>query len=232
MKKKKVLGMIGAIVLIIVILVAVFIAKDLRQESELMEEIADVEELMSAEEPDMDSIYERLNRTVTTGDYAVVENAVKQYISDNISAASRMVDALEAEEIRDALTADNYQTDGPDFVKTKLALSNIQDTLTETKEQMLELTDPENTMSYLSGDLDSYYVELYQEIMGDESVYVENTEDIEKNVDELIRVITVEQETLDFLSAHKGEWEMQDGQIAFANDELTDQYNELVLKLE
>ena len=45
---------------------------DFRQEKTLRDEISSIQELTNLEQMDMDAINEKLNRTVTTGDYRSV----------------------------------------------------------------------------------------------------------------------------------------------------------------
>ena len=124
MKKKNVIILISA-VFIIITLIAIFVVKDLRQEKTLRDEIASIQELAGSEQMDMDAVYEKLGHIVTTGDYAKVEKAVKNYMADNFNNAITIAEALNDEVLTNALTAENYTSDGSDFVKTKLLLNDL-----------------------------------------------------------------------------------------------------------
>lgn len=93
MKKKNVIILISA-VFIIITLIAIFVVKDLRQEKTLRDEIASIQELAGSEQMDMDAVYEKLGHIVTTGDYAKVEKAVKNYMADNFNNAITIAEAL------------------------------------------------------------------------------------------------------------------------------------------
>lgn len=97
---------------------------------------------------------------------------------------------------------------------------------------MKELQSEEKMMSYLDKDVDSYYVDLYKELIGEDGMTEEDIAEIEGYVNEVLEIISIEQEVIEFLVQNKGNWEVRDGQISFANDELADQYNQLLLKLE
>lgn len=164
--KKKILITIGVLILLVAILIAVFVVKDLRQEKTLRDEIASIQELAGSEQ--MDAVNEKLGHIVTTGDYAKVEKAVKNYMADNFNNAITIAEVLSDEVLTSALTAENYTSDGPDFVKTKLLLSDLQKRLTKAKEEQKRLSTNETVMSYLKDKEDSYYVDLYKEIIGEE----------------------------------------------------------------
>lgn len=228
--KKKILITIGVLILLVAILIAVFVVKDLRQEKTLRDEIASIQELAGSEQ--MDAVNEKLGHIVTTGDYAKVEKAVKNYMADNFNNAITIAEVLSDEVLTSALTAENYTSDGPDFVKTKLLLSDLQKRLTKAKEEQKRLSTNETVMSYLKDKEDSYYVDLYKEIIGEEESASEDAIEIEQSIDEVLDMVAVEQSVIDFLSENKGQWTVQDGIIAFSDEALNVQYNQLLLELE
>lgn len=230
--KRKIFIISGVVLLLIAVLIAIFVVKDLRQEKVLRDEISSIQELTDSEQMDMDAVNEKLGRTVTTGDYAKVEKAVKNYMADNFNNAITIAEVLNDEVLTNALTAENYASDGPDFVKTKLLLSDMKERLTKAKEEMKRLSESETVMSYLKDKEDSYYVDLYKEIMGEEETASGDASEIEQSIDEVLDMIAVEQSVIDFLSENKGQWTVQDGAIAFSDDALNDQYNQLLLELE
>lgn len=229
MKKKLILSTV-IMVLVALILLMIFVVKDLRQEKTLRDEIASIQELAGSEQ--MDAVNEKLGHIVTTGDYAKVEKAVKNYMADNFNNAITIAEALNDEVLTNALTAENYMSDGPDFVKTKLLLSDLQKRLTKAKEEQKRLSTNETVMSYLKDKEDSYYVDLYKEIIGEEESASENAIEIEQSIDEVLDMVAVEQSVIDFLSENKGQWTVQDGIIAFSDEALNVQYNQLLLELE
>ena len=52
-----------------------------------------------------------------------------------------------------------------------------------------------------------------------------------KNLNDLKSLIDTEEETIDFLVNNKDNWEVENDQIAFYSDELINQYNDLISKL-
>ena len=60
-------------------------------------------------------------------------------MADNLNTMLTISEALNDEVIPNALTAENYQNDGPDFVKTRKILKNTQDKLSASKELMIRI---------------------------------------------------------------------------------------------
>lgn len=230
--KKKIFFITIGIILCLIFGGIIFVVRDLRQEKTLRDEIASIQELAGSEQMDIDAVNEKLGHIVTTGDYAKVEKAVKNYMADNFNNAITIAEALNDEVLTNALTAENNMSDGPDFVKTKLLLSDLQKRLTKAKEEQKRLSTNETVMSYLKDKEDSYYVNLYKEIIGEEESASENAIEIEQSIDEVLDMVAVEQSVIDFLSENKGQWTVQDGIIAFSDEALNVQYNQLLLELE
>ena len=73
---------------------------------------------------------------------------------------------------------------------------------------------------------------VYKEIIGEEESASEDAIEIEQSIDEVLDMVAVEQSVIDFLSESKGQWTVQDGIIAFSDEVLNVQYNQLLLELE
>ena len=117
--KKKFLIAILVIIVIAFLVVGYFVISDMMQEDKLKTELAEINELSNAETIDMDAINERLNRIVTTGDYAIVEDAFKTYLRENFDNSLQIAEILNDEKITTLLTAENYKEDGKDFTESK-----------------------------------------------------------------------------------------------------------------
>ena len=86
-------------------------------------------------------------------------------------------------------------------------------------------------MSYLKNVDDSYYIDLYKEMMGEKST-VDDIKNIEKNIDDVVNLIQSQQNVLKFLSENKNMWNVQNGKIQFDDDNLLNQYNQLLLAVQ
>ena len=105
--RRKIIIVIVVVVLVIVATITFFVIKDLQQEKSLRKEIQ--KEMVDFEQIDVDKISKKLKATVTTGDYAKIEKAIKNYMADNLNTMLTISEALNDEVIPNALTAENYQ---------------------------------------------------------------------------------------------------------------------------
>ena len=63
--KKKILIIVGIIILIVIGVIAYFVITDLQQEDKLTAELQEISNLVNSQNIDIDQINERLDRTVT-----------------------------------------------------------------------------------------------------------------------------------------------------------------------
>ena len=230
--KKKILIIVGIIILIVIGVIAYFVITDLQQEDKLTAELQEISNLVNSQNIDIDQINERLDRTVTRGDYAVVEQSFKQYLKDNFDVSMKIADILNDEKLTTILTADNYKQDGKDFVETKNYISTTRDQLETYKTEYKDFFTEDKVMSYINDkNLDSYYTDLYkQELVGD--IESDNeTEVVESAINDVIGILDIYEEVINFLVDNKNSWNVQDDTIEFTSESLQNQYNSLIDKL-
>lgn len=230
--KKKILIIVGIIILIVIGVIAYFVITDLQQEDKLTAELQEISNLVNNQNVDIDQINERLDRTVTRGDYAVVEQSFKQYLKDNFDVSMKIADILNDEKLTTILTADNYKQDGKDFVETKNYISITRDQLETYKTEYKDFFTEDKVMSYINDkNLDSYYTDLYkQELVGD--IESDNeTEVVESAVNDVIGILDIYEEVINFLVDNQNSWNVQDDTIEFTSESLQNQYNSLIDKL-
>ena len=231
--KKKILIIVAVIIVIAVIAIGYMVISDMGQEKKLNAELEEISTLVNAQEMDVEQIEEKLNRTVTNGDYAIVENAFKQYLSDNFNNIIRISEILNDEKIVENLTAENYEEDGPDFVETKAYISETKQELEDCKAKYVEFFTEKKAMSYITDKgLDEYYIEYYKnEVVGDiESA--NSTDEVEASIDEVISILDVTDDVIDFLIENKDNWQIEDDVLVFDNESLSNQYDELIAQLQ
>ena len=230
--KKKILIIVGIIILIVIGVIAYFVITDLQQEDKLTAELQEISNLVNSQNIDIDQINERLDRTVTRGDYAVVEQSFKQYLKDNFDVSMKIADILNDEKLTTILTADNYKQDGKDFIETKNYISTTRDQLETYKTEYKDFFTEEKVMSYINDkNLDSYYTDLYkQELVGD--IESDNeTEVVESAINDVIGILDIYEEVINFLVDNRNSWNVQDDTIEFTSESLQNQYNSLIDKL-
>ena len=227
--KKKVLIAVLIIIVIALAVIGYFVFSDMMQEDKLKTELSEIYQLTNAETIDMDAINERLNRTITKGDYAVVEEAFKSYLKDNFDNSIEIANILNDEKITSLLTVENYKEDGKDFAESKNYITTTRTTLENCKEKYTEFLTEEKAMSYINDKgLDSYYTDLYKEEFVGDMETSESDGIVESSIDEVISILNTSEEILNLLSENQDSWEIDGEIIVFSSESLSDEYNELV----
>ena len=230
--KKKILITLLIIIVIALVGVGYFVFTDMQQEEKLKTELSELNDLVNAENIDMDAINEKLNRRITTGDYEKVEDAYKSYLRDNFDNSIQIANILNDEKITTLLTVENYESDGKDFTESKEYITNTRTTLEDCKNKYTEFLTEEKAMSYINDKgLDSYYTDLYKnEFIGDMSSATQNTT-VQDSIDEVIRILNTSEEVLNLLSGNQSAWEIDGENISFNNESLSNEYDELINSL-
>ena len=230
--KKKVLIVLLIIIVIALVGVGYFVFTDMQQEEKLKTELSELNDLVNAENIDMDAINEKLDRRITTGDYEKVEDAYKSYLRDNFDNSIQIANILNDEKITTLLTVENYESDGKDFTESKEYITNTRTTLEECKNKYTEFLTEEKAMSYINDKgLDSYYTDLYKnEFIGDMSLASKDTT-VQDSIDEVITILNTSEEVLNLLSENQDSWEIDGENISFNNESLSNEYDELINSL-
>ncbi len=230
--KKKILIVLGVILLLFICLIAYYVVVDLNQEKKLKKELDEIYEMTNQENIDVDKIYERLDKIVTKDDYAKVEEAFKQYLKDNFDNSLKIAEILSDERLVTILTANNYLEDGKEFIETKKYIETTRNELENCKQKYNEFFTEEKAMSYIENkNLDSYYVDLYKdEFVGDiESENDDKT--VENSINDIIELLDISEEVINLLANNPDSWEINGEYIEFNNNSLSEQYDELINKL-
>lgn len=111
--KKKIIIAVVVIVGIIIATIGYFVIKDLSQENILRMEAV---ELNGKDE--MSDDYMKIE-IKTTGDYALVETAIKNYMKDYSINFQKSMEVINEDKFSQILSVENYEQDGPNFVETK-----------------------------------------------------------------------------------------------------------------
>ena len=230
--KKKVLIVLLIIIVIALVGVGYFVFTDMMQEDKLKTELSELNDLVNAENINMDAVNEKLNRRITTGDYEKVEDAYKSYLRDNFDNSIQIANILNDEKITTLLTVENYESDGKDFTESKEYITNTRETLEECKAKYTEFLTEEKAISYINDKgLDSYYTDLYKnEFIGDMSSASQDTT-VQDSIDEVITILNTSEEVLNLLSENQDSWEIDGENISFNSESLSNQYDELINSL-
>ena len=230
--KKKILIVLLIIIVIALVGVGYFVFTDMMQEDKLKTELSELNDLVNAENINMDAVNEKLDRRITTGDYEKVEDAYKSYLRDNFDNSIQIANILNDEKITTLLTVENYESDGKDFTESKEYIINTRTTLEDCKNKYTEFFTEDKAMSYInSKGLDSYYTDLYKnQLMGDMDLASQDTT-VQDSIDEVISILNTSEEVLNLLSENQDAWEIEGENIVFNSDSLSNEYDELINSL-
>ena len=219
-RRTKIILFIIAILVIASIVAIVFMTtSDLKQEEKLGKELDSLYTLLNNYPLDYESLDKQLSTVITTDDYAKVEKAVKDYSGDFVDYMKQLDTILNNETIMNALNIENIKADGPDFTETKKTLSESKTSLDTILTNFSNYLTEEVALSYIKDiELDEYYTDLYKQYtLGD------NLSEMESARDEIVK-------TLNDVT-NKGNWKIEDNQLAFHSESLNNQYNDIIAKI-
>lgn len=226
--KKKILIGLGVVVLIIIGVIGYIVITDLQQENKLVQEVDEIMILTNDNPIDVDKLRDKLDSTITRGDYGVTERALKDYVGDLIDNYEIIYNALNDDTMINVLSIDNYQEDGKEFSKTRDYLVKTQDNLNSALNNYVELLTEDGAMKYINDKgLDSYYIDFYRDsLVG--KISTDDVEELKKAINDVLDLLQQEENVINFLVENKNSWEIQGDNIAFDNSDLTNQYLNMI----
>lgn len=232
-KNVKIIIIVGVIILAVALVGGYFFVNDIMQKGKLVDELSQIEEMTSSGEFDMEKLNEKTSNIVTSGKYAKVEKAAKNYASDVFNTANEIKTLLEDEKMAQLLTASNYKADGPEFVETKKYLSETKEKLETLKAEMMGYLEEGKINSYIEAETkDSYSIELYKNLLKEDIEMPESErKELEQSIDKVVSMLNIAEEIINFLVENKGQWEVQGEQVLFNSNSLVQQYNGFLTKL-
>lgn len=234
MKKGLKIGIVvGAIILLIALGGGYLVFNDIMQKAKIVETFAEIEELTKSGDFELEELKEKTGTIVSSGKYAKVEKAAKNYATDLFSKAIEIRTLLEDEKMAQLLTANNYSEDGPEFVESKKYISESKQKLEDGKTEFLSFLEESKINSYIEAETtDGYATELYKQLLT-EDINMSDTEkkQLEQSIDKVISMLEIEEQVLDFLIENKGKWRVQGEQVLFDSNSLVITYNGFLTKL-
>lgn len=225
--KKKIVIIAIIVVLAIVGIIGYFAVSDLMQGVILRKEIGIIAKLdITKDEVDME--------IKTKGDYAVVEQTIKDYMNTYSINCKELMKILADEQMTQILTAENYKNDGPDFVRTKEYIETTRKNFNERINILIDMTSQEVMKAAIEDKgLDENFKNLYIELMlGEEIEGFENTKiGLAQSNTRINNILDIQEKVINMLIQNKGKWEVEDDQIVFSSQTLVEQYNELISSL-
>lgn len=233
-KGAKIAIIVGVIALLVVGFFGFKIIKDMRQEQALRVEVDKISKTVNEKNYNKEEVTKMLERRVSSGDYAIVEDAVKTYMSDSLKSIAKLEALAKDEELPKVLSAENYKKDGPNFTKTKEYIKKTKEDLQTTNTEILNAMDNEKIKEYIkSKDVDDYYKKFFEELAfgKEEIISATDKKKYTDSIDAFKELLNIQEDVINFLSKNKGKWKVQGNQVTFYNQSELNQYNSYLTKL-
>lgn len=172
------------------------------------------------------------SETKTTGKFAIVENALKEYYTEYLNTSNDLVSIYSKNLLANSLTASNISSDGPEFTKTKENINKIKETETSTLAKYDELISDEYISSKASElNLSEYYSNLFIDKINQNLKVKEDVNTLKEIVSEYDKWLDDINNVFAFLNTNKDNWKISGNNVMFTNVKLVSQYNSLISDL-
>ena len=226
--KKKFFIIFLFIILDAFLLVGYLVIRDKTNLADLKKEIEEVNKL--------DITKDNYNRRIkTSGDYALVEKTIKNYLNDYSKGVQEVKSTMSDSKLTKILSFDNYTSDGFEFVESFKYLSSEKESFNKEIDNLIEKSNKKNMEKYIDKKIkDKYYNNLCTELMVTEE-RIKSLEETKKTLEEIKskvnKIIDISTEVLNLLKNNKDDCVLEDGQIKFKSKPVFDKYNELINKI-
>ena len=130
------------------------------------------------------------------------------------------------------MSAENYQVDGPEFVSTKEYITTTRTNLNKYTEELTQLISEEKILSYAENQgMDSTDIEIYRQELTGQINEEELKNELKSSVNEITKILDIAEKVIDFLIQNKTHWVVEEENIIFDNQQLSDKYNTFISEL-
>lgn len=210
------------------LLVGYLVIRDKTNLANLNKEVKEINKL--------DITKDNFNRRIkTSGDYALVERTIKNYLNDYSKGVQEVKNTMTDSQLTKILSYDNYTSDGFEFVESFKYLSSEKESFNKEIDSLIEKSNKKSMEKYINKKIkDKYYNNLCTELMITEE-RIESLEETKKTLEEIKskvnNIIDTSSEVLNLLKDNKDDCVLEDGQIKFKSKPVYDKYNELINKI-
>ena len=172
----------------------------------------------------------------TTGDYAVVEKTMKNYIADYGKISQQVITLIDDDTLKNLLTVERIEQDGKEFHDTLTYLEKKKTDIENTMNQMITMTSDQEIMNAIKKEKVSVsYQNLYRKMMLDSDIATALKQEQNNLIDTKEKTLVFIDNYIkifEFLKANGSSYMVSDGQILFQNESLYQQYQSLVSSLQ
>lgn len=221
---KKIFILVALIVLVIGAAIGYLVVDELQQEDILKQEIINFsnKDLVTGD-------FEV--KVKTKGDYAYIEEAIKNYYKELSNNIKILNSYLTDENLIKILSAENISSDGPSFVNSYKLLEDTKANSVKAMEEIANLCKEDTIKNLLDKKMvDDYSYELYLDLMyskedlADMKIISDDMQALSNNLNTFLdKVIGI----LKFLEGNANMWSIEEGQLYFKSTALVNEYNNL-----
>lgn len=172
----------------------------------------------------------------TSGDYAVVEKTMKDYIADYGKVSQQVIALVDDDTLKNLLTVERIEQDGKEFNETLTYLNQKKTDIETVMNQMIAMTSDQEIMNAIKKtNVPVSYQNLYRKMMLDSDIagaLKQEQNDLIDTREKTIAFIDDYIKIFEFLKANDSSYMVSNGQILFQNESLYQQYQTLVNNLQ
>jgi len=230
--KKIIIPIIAIVVIVVLLLVCIPIVNKNANIKKITEEKDQIISMFYDSESTDEQITEYLDRTVSSGDYTIVEIAGKKYLKDVKANLDELTYYITNEDLVNSISIENYKNDGPEFENTLKNLDDAIEILGNDMEKYYEFFQEDVILSYIQAETeDEKLREIYKEIFTEEAIVNDSDREFKDSVEKLILTYERCRDIIDFLVAHKNSWSIENNKIGFTSASLTTEYDNLIANI-
>ena len=224
---RKTLFVISFLIIDLLLVSGIFIIRDLTSENIIRKEITALSKL--------DFSDDKFNTDIkSSGDYAVVETAIKKYLDDYATEVQIVLSVKEDEVLNSLLDSDNLFRDGPLFQESFDYLLLTKNNFDYNVDILMERVNEYSIYGHINNyDVDADDVELYQNLLIDYNILGKIDEMQEKLKDEKVIIdnyFDSISDVLVYLRDNSNMYNMVDGKVVFYDSVMQNTYDDLVNK--
>lgn len=161
----------------------------------------------------------------SSGKYADVEKALKDYVIEYQSIAVSIADQYKSEKLTNILSVDNYRNDGPEFTESKKLIEDIKKQGEDAKTKLAEMvTDDYKDKRADNSGLTGKYKDLFKTSIQLES----ELSDVNKTIDNVNHYLSKIDDVFNFLKENKSNWDVKNNRVEFKSMSQVTKYNSLI----
>ena len=169
---------------------------------------------------------------VTSGEFAVVEETVKEFFKEYSDLRQQFMEKVNDSQLQSILTTENYEQDGPEFTESINYINTTKEEFNNIADELLNLLSTENIEARIKDkDIGDYYKDLYKGYFIDNNdlstTFQETYQDTVDDKTLMNNLYDNEIKILNFLTENKAHWEVLDNKLTFDNQDLANTFNEM-----